>query len=167
MTSDCSCVSAIRRRKAGLGEEVTESICVAVAEPPPPLNRSSSRPPQPSQTLCPQHSRPSQTRAPVNTGSPCDYTRLGTSREENQAALLFQQVWITESILPPNLLLPLYSSRSAASLLSHTPGDSDFWPVMVFTEICYAETDGGRLERIRTNLSHTHKQTNSKKRTEC
>ncbi|KAK1894572.1 Fibroblast growth factor receptor 3, partial [Dissostichus eleginoides] len=44
-----------------------------------------------SDTLCPQHSHPSQTRAPVNMGSLCDYTRLGTSRVESPPALLFQQ----------------------------------------------------------------------------
>lgn len=119
-------LAAIRRRKVSSGDEVTKSTCLAVAEPP---KKRSSPPPLPvgcSQTLCPQRGRPSQTRAPVNTGSPCDYTRLGTGREENQPALLFQQVWITEPVLPPNLLLPSYSSRSAASLLSLTPGDSDF-----------------------------------------
>lgn len=121
-------LAAIRRRKARLGEEVTKSICFAVAEPPPPLSVGCS------QTLCPQHGHPSQTRAPVNTGSPCDHTGLGTGREENQPALLFQQVWITESILPPNLLLSsLHTVVALQPVYSHTPRGtltSDPWWLM-------------------------------------
>ena len=131
-TSDCSGVGSDQEKKGEFrrrgGGHTVDLFCSCWTPPTKPNC------PPPSvgfgQTLCPQHSHPSQTRAPVNTGSPCDYTRLGTGREENQPVLLFQQVWITESILPPNLLLllllllllPSYSSRSAASLLSHTPG---------------------------------------------
>lgn len=119
----------------------------------------SSQPPSPagySQTPCPQHSHPSQTQAPVNTGSPCDYTRLGTGRGENQASLLFQQVWITQSILPPNLLLLLlYSSRSEASLLSHTLGDLDFWLAMIsyFSPFFFRKYDGESIKKQWKNCS--------------
>lgn len=51
------------------------------------------------------------------------------AREENRPALLFQQVWITQSIPPPNTAsLHLYSSCSAASLPSPphpTPPDAN------------------------------------------
>lgn len=123
-----SVLATIKRRKVRRRGGLPCSSCNI--PPPHPHHKTSSQPPSPagySQTPCPQHSHPSQTQAPVNTGSPCDYTRLGTGRGENQASLLFQQVWITQSILPPNLLLLLlYSSHSEASLLSHTLGDLDF-----------------------------------------
>lgn len=121
-----SVLATIKRRKVRRRGGLPCSSCNI----PPPHPKTSSQPPSPagySQTPCPQHSHPSQTQAPVNTGSPCDYTRLGTGRGENQASLLFQQVWITQSILPPNLLLLLlYSSHSEASLLSHTLGTLTF-----------------------------------------
>ena len=116
-----------------------------------------------SQTLCPLHSHPSQTRAPVNTAWPCDYTRLGTGWGKNQLALLFQQAWITESILPPNLLLPLYSSHSEASLLSHTLGE--LW---LLTHDCFScSMIGKQLKYIKINLSETLNRTINNRNLAC
>lgn len=67
------------------------------------------------------------------------------AREENWPALLFQQVWITEWIPPPNTAsLHLYSSCLAASLPSHAPPET---PI---------PDPGGLLVKYAFNLSNAH-----------
>lgn len=48
-------LAAIRRRKASLGEEVTKSICFAVAEPPPPSPSAAARRCVPSPAIQAKH----------------------------------------------------------------------------------------------------------------
>lgn len=79
-TPDCFHLGCDQDKKGELrqrGHKVNLS-CSSYNNPPVSKLLFAPTLPAPAQTLCPQHSHPSQTRAPVNTGSPCDYTRLGT-----------------------------------------------------------------------------------------
>lgn len=67
------------------------------------------------------------------------------ARQENWPALLFQQVWITQPIPPPNTAsFHLYSSCFAASLPSHAPPETP------------TPDPGGLLAKYAFNLSNTH-----------
>lgn len=92
--SGCVCAASDLKPGAPSDREITKVMHLAVAPAAfPPASHS--------QTLCPQHSLPSQTGAPVSAAGPSDHCRLGTGRGENRPALLFQQVWITDSKSSP------------------------------------------------------------------
>lgn len=124
-------LAAIRRRKARLGEEVTKSICFAVAEPPPPLRR-----------LQPDAVSPARPSKP-NTG-PCQHwltvwshrTGNGPRGESARSVIsagLDYRVNPPAKPPPPLLLSSLHTVVALQPVYSHTPRGtltSDPWWLM-------------------------------------
>lgn len=108
VTRNCSC-SGEERPVYARGSQ-SQSVFVGAEHPPPP------RQSVPSTAVQAKHRLLSTLACRVITSD------WEPAREGNWPALLFQQVWITQSILPPNTAsLRLYSSCFAASLPSHAP----------------------------------------------